>query len=148
MPSMMCIFCSGEQGTVEFPTVADFIEHEKGGHVSRPVKVLPPSVAKGPSKTEAAAEEKKVQPQKAEEIVTDPLIPPLKLQYKWAGICKDCKNEVKTIEVDLGNEGMIIGYCIPCDKQLVSKKVVSIKQQLLDRIVDSSFEKHVRPSKD
>lgn len=160
----MCVVCTNGDDVVEFPSVAEYIAHEKGGHVTRPVKVLPPSVDRGPSATEMAAAlpadeaspAAPSQPQKAEENVESMQVAPLKLEYKWTGICKVCLTEVKTIIVDIDAKVMVVAYCIPCDKKLEQETVIPIEQQIRPKyllvpkgtkIIGDEFEKNVRPKK-
>ncbi len=146
---MLCLVCSNSDESVEFPTVKDFIEHEKTGHVSRPVKPLPlPIKEVKPSLTEQRAGMKDkpaegatpVPPTVPEKPVE---VPPLRLEYKWIGRHKDCNTEVKTIQVDLGKKAMVIAYCINCDRKLEQEEVIPIKEQ----IAEETFEVKLKGKK-
>lgn len=138
--SALCLRCSGREESVEFATIRELVEHERGGHRTRPPKKeLPPAKPVTPSATELAAMKEKLEQQpklevpigiQAQTVVNSSAIKPLELQYKWVGIHKDCNMEVKTIEVDLEDKVAIIAYCVNCDQKLQQEKVIPISQQI------------------
>lgn len=134
MPNMLCIACTVGDDIVEFPTVADYVTHTKGGHISRPVKTPPPPT-KPPSLSATELKAQQEGTQKVTELptspVTDdtPLVKPLLLTYKWTGVHQPCNTEPKTIALDLA-EGQvgIIAYCFHCDKKLAQLNVPILPQ--------------------
>ena len=144
--SALCPVCSTSDDSVEFPTVRQLVEHQQGGHRSRPAKVLKPSRPVRPSLTELAQAkgEDAVRVIKSEhgEVIEKPkganivIIKPLELQYKWVGMHKTCNMEVKTITVDLGEKAMIIAYCVNCDEKLEQREVVPIERQRMNRLFE------------
>lgn len=135
MPSMICISCSTSDDSVEFPTIADLVAHTKGGHVSRPEKVLPPSRPVTPSATELKdmkeATKSPISPVKDEKgMDVLPVIKPLELQYKWTGIHAPCNSEPKTLEISMGDHTfMMVAYCIPCDVKITEMRVAGLNSQ-------------------
>ena len=132
---MICVQCSTDEDTIEFDSVKDFLEHEKGGHRSRPAKVLPPAEPVTPSATE-----KKEEKPKPVEEKRNPQ--PLRLIYHWVGECPMCLTEAKTIEVELDKTNMEIAYCLHCDKKLTQKEVPPIFTAIEQHpVVDASEKK-------
>lgn len=122
MPSAICMQCSQGGDTVEFPSMREMLAHQAGGHVTRPIKVLPPSPIKGPSATELkeVAEKVKTEPVKKEKPA---IVKPLELQYKWVGLHSSCNTEPKTVTIDLGEKWMIVAFCLSCDMQVQQLEV-------------------------
>ena len=53
---------------------------------------------------------------------------PIELHYKYFGECPTCFTEVKTLEIEVAEEGMFseVAFCLSCNKQLQDKKVSKI----------------------
>ena len=127
--SFLCVRCSTSEDEVSFDTVKELKEHESGGHRTKPKKELPPSPPLTLSATEKIKEEDlKATPEKLimPESIAQELVKPLLLAYKWIGACPTCRTEVKTIEVELGEKNIIIGWCVHCDRKLKQQEVVPI----------------------
>lgn len=139
MASMLCIQCTSGDNVVEFPSVADFVAHTQGGHVSRPKKVAPP-----PAKpVEPSATELKAQQEALEKASNAPTtqqglpsstpvalpVKPLVLEYKWVGVHAICNSEVRTIGVEVNDKDMaVVAFCFNCNEQLAQQTVVKIPQ--------------------
>lgn len=134
----LCLICTTSEDEVDFPTVRELVEHQKGGHKTRPKKELPPPVKPvTPSATELKAMQEKgeqdllkaglIKPDKQ----TQPIIQkPLELQYKWSGVHAGCNTEVKTIEVIVGEALVVVAFCSACNVQLNQQTVIPIEKQL------------------
>lgn len=121
--NILCVRCSTEEDEVSFPSLKDLKEHEQGGHKSRIKKELPPSPPVEPSATEKEAPKGAV----VEYEGTPPMIvKPLVLTYRWDGSCPVCNTEVKTIDVDLGEEWVVVAFCIACNKKLKQQEVLPL----------------------
>lgn len=138
MPNMLCIACTVGDDIVEFPTVADYVAHTKGGHISRPVKVVPPPV-KPPSlsATELKAQQEGTQKvtessqTRETEAKTTPL--PLVLEYTYKGQCSLCMSEPRTIMVSVGDKTVAVCFCTNCNKELKQQQVIAIEKQFAQR---------------
>jgi hypothetical protein len=137
MASMLCVACTVGDDVVEFPSVAEYIAHEKGGHISRPKKDLPPSPPVTPSATELKAMAEQVQtapPSQGGSLEhgtnPSPSIKPLYITYRWIGVHPPCNTEVKTIEVDVDDKSLLVAYCMHCDLKLEQARLIPVKAQL------------------
>lgn len=136
----LCISCTVGDEEVDFPTVKELIEHQKGGHQTRPKKELPPSKPVTPSATELKAMEEKLAnpknvPIKYESIsVVSAKQIPLELKYVWTGVHALCGSEPKTIEVDLSEERVaVLAFCFSCNEKLSQQEVLKISSQQVDK---------------
>lgn len=127
--------CSNSEDSVEFDTIAELVQHEKGGHQSRPKKELPLSKPVEPSATELKAME---EAKKLGEIIeydkeSPPIIiKPLELQYKWTGIHAPCNTEPRTIEVGIGDFMVaVVAFCFNCNEKLGQLEVPEIETKLI-----------------
>lgn len=139
--AFMCLGCTTPEDEISFDTLKELKVHEMTGH-PRPERELPPSPPVTPSKTELAGTTGNV-PTVVEAPppvdVQAPLMP-LRLQYKWEGQCEKCRENVKTIEVDLGEKNMIIAYCPRDDTKWEQEMVIPIKEQIGEREDEDEFQ--------
>jgi hypothetical protein len=157
--ALMCMFCTIGDDVVEFPNMMELKKHEMMGHTTRWERDLPVDPrGEHPSATELK-EKKNTQADKAP-VATAPQpepehslpLLPMKLKYKWEGQCPNCRDDVKTIEVEVGEHSLIIAYCVRCDNKLQQQKVIPIPLQdrtakELPESSDNSFERHIKPTK-
>ena len=54
---------------------------------------------------------------------------PIVLEYKFKGMCPDCRHEPRTIILDIDDYSFAIAFCSNCDKKLVQQKVIPISYQ-------------------
>lgn len=135
--SVVCTQCTTSEESIEFDSLADFVSHQRGGHISRPPKPTPPPVKPvTPSATELKAMKEKAQYNVPIEGQTQlipedpPPLKPLNLEYRWTGQHK-CGTEPRTIEVNLGNEKLaIVAFCFGCNETIGQLEVPEIPRRL------------------
>lgn len=108
--AFVCIKCSKEGRTVDFPTLKQLDDHNKGGHKL-------PSWVK--DKGNIPEEEK-------------PKLKPIELNYKYSGSCPDCGREVDTLMFDIGEKDKkglwAVAFCTDCRKKVKELPVLPIKK--------------------
>ena len=134
---------------MNFLTLKELADHQRGGHKSRIAKALPDSKPKGLSKTEqqllaegkplpalrdtGKPAELPVPPvppaSQLQEPVVPEKIPPLELQYKWVGRHEACRTEPRTISIKVGGKNVIIAFCVSCNLELGQMEVIPLDKQ-------------------
>lgn len=117
MPSTLCILCTTEENEVSFPTIKEFIEHEKSGHTIMP-KIEAVTVPNPPKTAN-----------KPQPIPEQPKKEPIILEYRFKGTCEICNGGLDTIKVEMGDKDTMIAYCPSCRKQWTSQIVIPINLQ-------------------
>ena len=130
MPSMICMQCTVGNDVVEFPMISDYLEHTKGGHVSRPKKILPPSKPVTPSATELKAmqegSQKVIESAKRPLKEEKRLLVPIYLEYHFTGQCPQCFTDVRTIKIEVGKKWIMNAICVNCNRTLYQASVAPI----------------------
>lgn len=116
MANTLCMQCTTEENEVSFPSVKEFIEHEKSGHKIMP-KVEAPTVSNTPKSADNPKSSTPVSEKK-----------PIILQYKFEGI-HDCGNEVDTLGIEVENSFYVIAYCNNCRVKIIDQRVIPIERQ-------------------
>lgn len=116
MSKTLCISCTTEENEVSFPTVKEYVEHEKSGH-----KIMPKI-----KETEAITPTKSVDnpPSVPEQPKKEPII----LKYKYEGT-HDCGHTLDTIQISVGEKAMCVAYCSSCKIQVTSQLVIPLDKQ-------------------
>ena len=114
--NFMCEKCSSTEREVSFPTLKMLSEHKRGGHGITITTPLDNKSLTGGTTSRILPSEKPVE---KKEIV---------LEYKFTGVHDLCGTEVKTLEMDVESKHFVIAYCMPCNKQLISREVVNLKE--------------------
>jgi len=133
---MYCNLCSNFVETVQTPV--ELRAHIKQIHTQARLDAfkIPASKLKEIEATksnETPLSERKivVQEGQAPKVIDVPLPPtPITLDYKYSGQCPDCRCEVKTLQVKLGNDLIIVCYCLSCDKKITEQIVFPIDVQI------------------
>lgn len=134
----ICIFCSTEGQMMEFPTVRDLNEHIKSGHKTRPEGWKPRQKRITLADAEKKATTLPPPPPETLPSVTgvgktapkpDVKPTPIVLEYKYSGMCPDCRGPVDTIIIPLKEKDSAVAYCPVCHKQHKEQKVVPIDKQ-------------------
>lgn len=147
MAGIICLACTTPDDEISFLTLKDLKVHEMTGH-PRPPKELP----KDPRPPSLSATEIKELEAKGQQVsvITKPTmieapktewIPPV-LKYKWEGKCKKCNAELRTIEIDLNeDEVVVVAFCFNCNEKTTQRNVGKIYRP------DNTFEKKLRGKK-
>ena len=111
--------CTTNENEVSFPTVKEYVEHEKSGHKTMP----------------------KVEASKVPDVVKTPDNPPsgtpvpgkkpIILEYRYKGT-HDCENEVDTLGIEVGDSFYVIAYCNTCRIKVTDQRVIPLEKQIID----------------
>lgn len=54
---------------------------------------------------------------------------PIILEYRFKGMCPDCRHEPRTILIDIDDYSLAVAFCSNCNKKLIQQKVIPINHQ-------------------
>ena len=145
----ICTQCSVGDEIVEFPDMLELKKHEMLGHESRWEKPLPVDPrGDHPSATELKEQKQKkpTSPQVDKPTSEEAIMPliPLELKYQWTGQCPTCRDNAKTIEIEMSDHSVVVAYCVRDDKKLQQRRAVPISSQASRFVVDKTFENNIK----
>lgn len=81
-----------------------------------------------PSKSakEILEEKKQPSPQQPPKQAVKPATQPVRLRYKYEGVCKKCGNEVETLYLDVEEKYVVVAFCNSCHEQIMSRPVAKL----------------------
>ena len=108
--------CTVGEIEVSFPTVKEYIAHEKSGHQIMP-KVEAPKPIEAPKTPDSPPSSTPV-----------PKKEPIILEYRYKGT-HDCGNDVDTILMEVGDSTYVLAYCNSCRVKVTDQRVIPIEKQ-------------------